>query len=352
MGIMSIFVKTFGGAKIIRKDDVISNRDWPSQKAFSLFRYLIFRRNEEVPVEEVYDLFWEGMEERFAKTNLNTTFHLIRKTVGITSEHLFVRGNMCCFVPGDDIVVDADIFEECHRKLMGKTSVDEREKLLKKMFEIYAGPFLIEDALAEWVQEIRETYESWYSDVLKELFELYLSKKDYESALEMVISYVQREPYDEGMYYRAVEILLKKGDITRAKHMYDKLSKHLEEIGIRPRLKFSDLLSTGDTNFLMNGNKAVVVDEKLFEKILFLESRKRKKTFVLLEVVFKRKDIDPETIAQKVAPLFRRGDVITFSNKSIRILVHCPERRRPTVESRVKNVLGEMGIEKDHYTVL
>ncbi|PLV56156.1 BTAD domain-containing putative transcriptional regulator [Thermotoga sp. SG1] len=349
---MSIFVKTFGGTKIVREGDVINNKDWPSQKAFSLFRYLVFRRNEEVPVEELYSLFWEGMEEKFAKSNLNTTLHLIRKTVGITNEHLFVRGNICCFVPGDDIVVDADIFEECHRKLMGKISADEREKLLKKMFEIYAGPFLVEDALEEWVQETREIYESWYSDVLKELFELYLSRKDYESAFEMVTSYVQREPYDESMYYKAVEILLKKGDITRAKRMYDKLSNHLEEIGTKPRLKFSDLISNKGSDFLMNGNKAVVIDEKLFEKILFLESRKRKKTFVLLEVVFKRKDVDPETIAQKIAPLFRRGDVITFSNESIRILVHCPEQQRPTVESRVKNVLGEMGIEKDHYTVL
>jgi len=174
---MSIFVKTFGGTRVIKNNDIVNARDWPSQKAFALFRYLIFRRNEEVSVEEIYNLFWEDMDDTFAKSNLNTTLHIIRRTTGITSEELFVKGDLCCFFPGDKITIDADIFEECHRNLMKATSDIEHEKLLKRMFEIYAGPFLIEDIFAEWVQEIREIYESWYSDVLKELFKLYLAKK-------------------------------------------------------------------------------------------------------------------------------------------------------------------------------
>ncbi|ABQ47630.1 transcriptional regulator, SARP family [Thermotoga petrophila RKU-1] len=348
---MSIFVKTFGGTRVIKDGDFVNARDWPSQKAFALFRYLVFRGNEEVSVEEIYNLFWEGMDDTFAKSNLNTTLHIIRKTTGITSEQLFVKGDLCCFFPGNEITIDVDVFEECHKSLMKTTSDTEREKLLKKMFEIYTGPFLIEDIFAEWIQEIREIYESWYSDVLKELFELYLSKKDYNAALEMVNVYFQREPYDEDMYYRTIEVLLKKGEITRAKRVYDRLSSHLMEIGIKPRLKFDDFLSKRSSEFMLNGNKAIVVDEKLFEKFLFLESRRREKSFVLVEVKLTDKSINTEDVSQKVAFHLRKGDVITFSGETIRILFHCPEQRRPTMEKRVVNTLEKIGLKKGQYEI-
>ena len=348
---MSILIKTFGGTRVIRESDVVYARNWPSQKAFSLFRYLVFRRNEGVPVEELYDMFWEEMEEGFAKTNLNTTLYLIRKTTGITSDQLFVKGNMCYFTPGKDVAIDADTFEENHKKLMKVTSGSEREEILTEMFEIYEGPFLVEDSLAEWVQETRDMYESWYSDVLKELFKIYISRDRYDAAYDMIVTYIQREPYDEDMYYKAIEILMKKGDLTKAKHLYDKLSRRLREIGIKPHLSFDQIATGKEAHPLMNGKKAVIVDADFFEKILFLESRRRVKNFVILEIKFKGTNLSTGKIAQKIAPLLRRGDVITSLENSIRILVHCSEQRRSTVENRVKNVLGEMGIEKDQFFI-
>ncbi|PLV59853.1 BTAD domain-containing putative transcriptional regulator [Thermotoga sp. KOL6] len=352
---MKILIKTFGGTKVIKGNEFINAKDWPSQKAFSLFRYLIFRRNEEISVEELYDLFWEGMEETFARSNLNTTLYLIRRTTGISTEELYIRGSLCVFRPSERVTIDADMFEEYYRSFQSIPSVMEGEKLLKKMYEIYTGPFLIEDAFAEWVQEAREMYETWYSNVLKSLFELYLSKENYEDAFEVIKTYLNREPYDEEVYYKAIEAFAKSGQISRAKKLYDRLSKRLREIGIKPRFVFKDLLvKTRQTpgNPLVNGNRALIVDNNFFEKILFLETRKRGEGFVVLELKFRGSINEAmKELVQKVAPLFRKGDIITFTNDSIRVLAHCAKQRRPVLESRLKNVLGEMGIEKDQYTI-
>lgn len=102
---------------------------------------------------------------------------------------------------------------------------------------------------------------------------------------------------------------------------------------------------------MLNGNKAIVVDEKLFEKFLFLESRRREKSFVLVEVKLTDKSINTEDVSQKVAFHLRKGDVITFSGETIRILFHCPEQRRPTMEKRVVNTLEKIGLKKGQYEI-
>lgn len=343
-------IETFGGFRVTTEEGVIDAEDWTSQKAFSLFRYLVCKRNRRIPLEEIYELFWKDMDEEYARSNLNTTLYLIRKTVGLTPEELHLKGDTCGFFPSKRVEIDADALETLHSRLKhANLSREDKEKILADLREMYRGPFMVEDPYEEWVEEERERYESMYTGVLRESLNFYLQEGRYEEASEVLRIYLRREPYDEQIYYKAMEILKREGNITQVVNLYQRMKERLRELNLEPQLTLEEVLKQ-DEKILQDGNKAIVVSKELFDKLTLIESRKRNPDTIAFVLTFKE-GVDVSLLSKKLASLLRKGDVVSVEKNRMYLLINCSPQRRQIVEDRIIKALGEMGIEKEDYDV-
>jgi len=343
-----MYIRTFGRFETISKDKIIKDRDWRSQKALSLFRYLIANRNRKIPVEVIYSLFWEGMGEDYARINLNSTLHIIRKVAGLTSQELSLRGKTCYLsVDSESLKVDADEFERFIELSEKAASILEKIDYLKKAEDIYKGPFLVEEFYMSWSQDERKKYEMMYMEVLDELAELLYEEGRYDECLDYLYKYLNNEPYNEKNYYKAISILILIGRVREGINLYNKMKRFLDEIGLEPVKEFEELVREHEVK---KGGQTS--DEKLDpqDKELIEEKEKRReKESIVLKVLFKRRISDIKNLAREVAKYLRKDDELSYNSHAMYLrFSRFKEEDKVFLERRILGVLDKMGVGKDN----
>jgi len=343
-----VYIRTFGRFETISKGKIIKDRDWKSQKASSLFRYLIANRNKKIPVEVIYSLFWEGMNEDYARINLNSTLHTIRKVTGLTSQELSLRGKTCYLsVDSENMKVDADEFEKYIELSEKAASTPERIDYLKKAEDIYKGPFLVEEFYMSWSQDERKKYEMMYMKVLDELAELLYEEGRYDECLNYLYKYLNNEPYNEKNYYKAISILISIGRVREGMDLYNKMKKFLDEIGLEPVKEFEELVCEHEAK---KGGQTS--DEKLDlqDKESIKEKKKRReKESIVLKVLFKRRISDIKNLAREIAKFLRKDDELFYNSHAMYLrFSRIREEDKVFLERRILGVLNKMGIGKNN----
>ena len=343
-----MYIRTFGRFETISKDKIIKDRDWRSQKALSLFRYLIANRNRKIPVEVIYSLFWEGMGEDYARINLNSTLHIIRKVIGLTSQELNLRGKTCYLsVDNENLRVDADEFERFIEFSEKAASIPEKIDYLKKAEDIYKGPFLVEEFYMSWSQDERKKYEMMYMEVLDELAELLYEEGRYDECLDYLYKYLNSEPYNEKNYYKAISILILIGRVREGINLYNKMKRFLDEIGLEPVKEFEELICEHETKKggQTSDEKLDLQDKESIEE----KEKRREKESIVLKVLFKRRISDIKNLAREVAKYLRKDDELSYNSHAMYLrFSRFKEEDKVFLERRILGVLDKMGVGKDN----
>ena len=344
-GIM--YIRTFGKFEIISSKGLIEDKDWKSQKALSLFRYLVTNRNKKIPVEVIYSFFWENMDENYARINLNSALHTIRKITGLTSQDLYLKRNVCCLlIDNENIKVDADDFKKFIDLSKKASSIAEAIIYLKKAKNIYKGPFLIEEFYTNWSQDERTKYEMMYIEILDQLIELFYKEKNYHECLDCLYKYLNVEPYNERNYYKAISILISIGRIKEGKNLYNKMKRFLREINLDPIKKFENLIHECKT--IKRGQRFHEdSDLQIGKQVDGIKKREEGKSIVL-KILFKDKKINIKNILKKITKFLRKGDEIFCDSYTMYLhFSNSKEEDKIFLKRKILSLLDKMGVNRD-----
>lgn len=233
-------ISTFGIFSICSENKKFNLSDIKSRKARDLLRYFVVFRRKQIPSDILCEIFWQDMEEKYAKMNLQSTVHMLRAFFGkdiIT----FQNGNYC-FDPLGIVEFDADKFENLIQLSRSTQDIAKKKSALEEAIALYKGDFMVENLYEDWTIQFREYYRDLYVQALMDLAQILINENILTEAIEALKNALNNDPFNETAALMLMKTYLKKGCPSEAVKIYRKFSEILnKELQIKPSKEMTQL---------------------------------------------------------------------------------------------------------------
>lgn len=194
--------------------------NFPYKKVEGVFYYLCVRKN--VTREEIIQVLWGDDNETAGRKNLREAVYRIKKMFG--QDFLLTAGhNAICINPAFPVEVDWEHLTE-------ETILDAGEE----------GPFAhfhIKNSYEyeQWVQDLQEQYNQLYLKCARQGLYQADAKRDIRKIQQYAGALIRHDPYNETVYYEAMDIYALNGNYSLAIKLYHNLEKLLRtELDVPP----------------------------------------------------------------------------------------------------------------------
>ena len=186
--------------------------------------------------------FWGGVDDHYARRNLNRTLSDLTKLVG---DHLTISRQTLSFDRSRPYWLDVEAFDTA--ATVGPAS--DRVNALTKAVELYRDDFLagfyIQDApeFEHWVLAERTRLRASVIQLLHELADHYAKQGDPVQAIDSVRRVLQMEPWREEAHRQLIFLLAQNGQRSAALAQYEICRQALrEELNVEPDAATVELL--------------------------------------------------------------------------------------------------------------
>ena len=198
---------------------------FPYKKAEGLLYYLCVRKS--VTREEVINLLWSEEDETSGKKKLRDAIYQIRQVLGkeflVTTGHKGISLN-----PEYNLTVD----------------VDNLQKEGQEPPETFLSHFYIKNCyeFEEWADSIRQELAASLTDQAQKLLKEAADEHDIAKMQEYNALLIKNDPYNESLYYDAMNMYAEQGNYTMAIRLYHDLKKLLKrDMEMEPSRRVNDL---------------------------------------------------------------------------------------------------------------
>lgn len=204
---------------------------WPIRLpglAGRLVAYLAVRGS--ATVDELVDVFWPDDDPEQGRARLRKVVWRVRRQ----SEHLVVRRADSLGLDRG-VEVDADRFAAAADEALRLAEAGEPAAgAARDALAFYGGELLPALRYDEWTHPHREALRSRYVALLDLLAVHVAARPDPDRAVRYLEQAITSQPYDEGRYLLAAEILLAAGRRGPALTFLERASRMMEELGLPP----------------------------------------------------------------------------------------------------------------------
>jgi len=205
---------------------------WRSNKAKSLFKYLIAQRGRPVPKDVLMETLWPECDPQAGNNNLKAAVHALRQMLNLNGKDaneqgsayvLFLEGNYL-INPQVELWVDVDEFERhcaVGRRLEKEGRIDEAMRAYELAESLYRGDYLEDDPYEEWALLRREALKDVYLSILGKLGEHSVGREDYEGGILYWQKILAKDPCREDAYRGLIRCHSRLGQRSRALHWYN-----------------------------------------------------------------------------------------------------------------------------------
>jgi ATP/maltotriose-dependent transcriptional regulator MalT len=244
-----LMIRFFGGLNIRNRDQETIVEKWRTQKARSLFCYLIANRKRAFAPDQLIELLWPDQSFSKTRSKLWRTVSLIRLAIGPPAG---TRGPLIqyrdgCYTVNPECKIWVD-FEEFDRLRSEAYRHEERRDVRKAIskyegaISLYSGDFLAQ-IYDNWSEEKRLLYTKRYLDVLHKLAGLYLREREFDSAIRYSSQIIAQDQLRESAYLIAMQSHISSGNRKAAIDLYRRLQKTLRnELGVEPSAEAKSLV--------------------------------------------------------------------------------------------------------------
>lgn len=207
---------------------------WRSRKTRELIAFLIHHAGREVMKEEIVAELWgeSATDQEKSFQLLYNGIYYIRKTLdknGVTSNHLCIEGNYKLTM--GNAVTDVMQFTDCLRQYEKNNQEVEQ---LEKAVGLYTGEYLA-DIGSLWAEAERELLSRKYVGAVLDLSELYLNRKEFRKAEDVLLRGYALKPYAEDISRAIINLYVATNNKQRAlEHYRDFAKKYTAEMGLEP----------------------------------------------------------------------------------------------------------------------
>lgn len=242
-------VRLLGVFEVTRAGQEVDLKAARSQKAISLFKYLLSRRGMVTTREQILDTIWPGADPEGSERSFQVTLSTLRK---LLDPHdglpvIIRRGQGYMLNPEIAFDVDVDRFL-AHLKQgywwweRGQTELAGAEWRLAE--EQYGGEFLAEDPYDEWAIPQRERLAERYLDMQYRLAEVALRDGRFTEVVERAERIIAADPLRESAYRLLMNAHTAMGDRAVALRDYRRCAEVLKrELGEEPMAETQELVA-------------------------------------------------------------------------------------------------------------
>lgn len=220
-----------GGFRVFFNGLEIPKSAWKTQKAENLFKYLAANRGAH-PKEIIIEQFWPGSDYTSGDASLRMTLSHVRKAIGLKGNNrdivILQRGKVY-LSPRAEIYTDYDLFTAEAGKAVQYLEDNSPHAMvtLEQALQLYDGSFLPGDIYDDWTNNLRDNLRRIHLQVMVKLAQVYYSKNNLSSALQVCQRCLAHEPADEQMVRLAMKILWQTRQKRKALNLYRELEKTL-----------------------------------------------------------------------------------------------------------------------------
>ncbi len=243
LGEPDLRVSLLGPLRVLSREGALLVERWRTQKVKSVFAYLFAHPERSHPTERLTDIFYPDRDVGKAKKDLYSVIFFIREILEPDREkgerpQLLLQGSQGYYLsPNKRIWVDVQQFRRLVKEGDGLISNGEETIGIDKYRQasaLYKGDFA-EELYDSWAEDIRTDLRNVYLKCLKRLGDHHFQAGDHATSLEYLRLIIEREPYQEDVYCRAMECLGRLKDRAGIIRLYERLQRLLkEDLGLEP----------------------------------------------------------------------------------------------------------------------
>ncbi|HYG56667.1 MAG TPA: BTAD domain-containing putative transcriptional regulator [Symbiobacteriaceae bacterium] len=243
----SLSVSLLGTFRVLRAGQEIDLGAARSQKAVSLFKFLVAQRGRPVAREQIVEAIWPEADPDSADRSFEVTLSTLRRLVdppqGVTL--IVRRGRGYLLNPEVPLLLDVERFQR-HLdrgkwwKQRGQDDLAVAE--WERSEEAYGGDFLADDPYEDWATAERERLREQYLDLLLQLGEVALQQGRPADAVERAHRVLAADPIREAAYRLLMRAHALQGNRAVALRDLQRCSEVLRrELGEEPMLETREL---------------------------------------------------------------------------------------------------------------
>ncbi|MFN2303075.1 MAG: BTAD domain-containing putative transcriptional regulator, partial [Anaerolineales bacterium] len=239
----TLWVRTFGGFRVWRGDQLVHLQDWKREKARHLLQLLVAHRDKWLHRDQITNLLWADTPSEKATNYLKVVFNCLNQVL----EPDRPRGEEPFFVERDqeryrlnpiaNIIVDADLFT----KYIKEGSINALQNAMK----VYQGRYFLGNFVREWLTIDEQYYHQKFLFAAESLIAALIDKKEYEDALEITYKILSEDQFWEPAYRLQMTIFSEMGRKSMVKEVFVQCQLLLEDkMGSQISQPTSDLYDT------------------------------------------------------------------------------------------------------------
>ncbi|GHO77935.1 hypothetical protein KSD_57060 [Ktedonobacter sp. SOSP1-85] len=254
-----------GGFRVSVHSQMIADQVWQSQrKVRALLQLLALSPGHRRHSEQVMEALWPEAEHGKAMNNLHRILFDTRRvlepglTSGAESAYLQWQDDHLVLRSPDHLWVDATTFEaRCKEARKTKDPAHYTDALA-----LYTDDLLPQDVYVDWIASHRDRLRLLHLDMLREMAQLHLARREILLAIQVLERLVVRDPFQEDMQRELMRLYAVSGQRYQARRSYQQLKEALAKDEWAP-----DPLTTTLYNDIGTGRIApdpsLVIDRKI-----------------------------------------------------------------------------------------
>ncbi len=219
------------GFRVFVNGSEVFPHDWKTQKAESLFKFLVANRSKHSK-EELIELFWPDSNYASGEASLRMALSHVRQALGVhesIKNIVILNRGIIHLNPALEIYTDHELFSAQASQAMQYEESESPYAInaLEQALHLYSGSFLAGDMADDWVYPKRVSLHRLYLQVMLKLAQLYYDKGYFSASLPLCRQYLALEPVDEQPIRLAMQIHSQSGHKRQALSLYRELEKTL-----------------------------------------------------------------------------------------------------------------------------
>ncbi len=230
---LRLAVKCLGGLQIEGEFNRLIPITWPTEKAKSLFAYLIAHRDAPIQRDILIERLWPGLDKRRGSENFRTTASRMRQSLlNALSNQLphnlifsYQQGRYK-FLPGIQLAVDAEDFEQLINEADATESTESKARIIRQALQIYKGDYLPE-IYESWADYPRQKLRTLRLKALSWLARHSADQGDDLGCVAACETYLAVDPLSESVARLCMASLKKLGRLAAVRACYKSLKRTL-----------------------------------------------------------------------------------------------------------------------------
>lgn len=366
------YVKTFGGLEITNDNVTVNIVELFGKQLVNLLQVLLFHSEKPVQKDELIDILWPESKNpssalKFSifrlRSELNEIDFFKDKEVIVTTRKGYILN------PNLDWNIDFVELQKAYNQINeGAELLDEKEfKIARKIFRLYQGRFYASPSQLHWILQKQEVFRQMYVKTMMRTSCYLYTQKRYDEMVLMNYQAVLIEPFNEGLHYYYMKVLVATRNYREALKYYDELNDiFLSELGTGLSKRFKQLYDIIIADHAKEENKDMetIMRElsnrdqqnqgffcsyeifKYFYELLLKMSVRNEQNYYLIMLQFsdgtldyEKVGVDFDRVKRLVSSCLRSNDLFTRTSETqLLLLVDCQtEENAHLIIQRISN---------------